>query len=105
MLVADMVLTQKTEGRETYSFDSEGREKFVQIMIQAGYVEYEAFRGKESMNGYWCRSCPAMADDDKSPTGYTCRKWRFADNPWGCCSSWYAFPNVQRIQESLDNFY
>ena len=96
-----MPVVQRTDSKETFSFAIDGRERYVQVMVNAGYVEMAAFEGKDSAVGYWCRSCPAMIDSKISSTGYWCRKFNFADKPHGCCGGWYPMPKVQRAQDSV----
>jgi len=96
-----MVLIERMDGDETYSFPSRGRERWFPTMSRVGYVEFEAFKGKESQTGYWCRSCPYMKDDYQSPTGYICKKYSFPDEPWGCCGGWEPMPNVSKRQQAL----
>ena len=79
-------------------FDPAGRESYSARLSRAGYVEMEAFRGRESRLGYFCFSCPYMKEDPRSPTGWWCGEVGAPDQPWGCCDLWKPFPEVERAQ-------
>jgi len=97
--MSDLIESQLPSG-ETSTFPVDGREKWVQKMVAAGYVEMKAFKGKSSRVGYWCQSCPRMKEDPNGPTGYYCDKFQFPDREHGCCGGWEAMPDVQKRQRT-----
>ena len=96
-----MPVVQRTDSKETFSFAIDGRERYVQVMVNAGYVEMAAFEGKESKVGYWCESCKYYKQDKDSVTGAWCWKFNFPDKGFGCCGGWTALTQVQKVQDSL----
>jgi hypothetical protein len=79
----------------TSFFDSSGREPYAEVMSEYGYVEMSGYVGDPGgsfdtaiPNAYCCANCPYMVDDQRSPTGYWCKKYNFPDRPNGCCDGW-----------------
>jgi hypothetical protein len=80
--------SESLDTEETYSFSTEGRERYVPVMMKVGYVELEKFEGKESDIGYWCESCVWYVHRKDSPTGSWCNKFGFPDRGFGCCGGY-----------------
>ena len=95
-----MPVVQRTDSKETFSFAIDGRERYVQVMVNAGYVEMAAFEGKESKVGYWCESCIHYVKSIQSRTGAWCQKFDFPDRGYGCCGGWTALPKIQKTQDA-----
>jgi len=67
-------------------FPTAGREQYLALMLQAGYVEKEGYHA--DLRSYCCFNCPWMREDDKSVTGYWCSLLGFPDREFACCNHW-----------------
>jgi len=71
-----------SEDKPTSFFNPRGRELWAQEMAKYGYVELPGYI--VSAKNYCCGNCISMVEDQRSPTGYWCKKYNFPDRPEGC---------------------
>jgi hypothetical protein len=75
--------------KSTSKFPLDGRGKYQQIMVDAGYVEDSDYaEAAMKRQGYFCNTCEYFKPKFNSPTDYWCGKYLFPDRNYGCCNGW-----------------
>jgi len=73
-------------------FPIDHRKRFLPIMREVDYVEFEALSGPYL--GYFCGTCSAYDATSDDNTAGMCLSFKFPVRSYGCCNSWDAVDDV-----------